>query len=267
MSTATFPADTVHPTAAAPRPLRWLDPAFAVALVAALAMVVLTAWPVAAQAADRDASTEIRSVGDFDAVQTQGPTVQLRQGATTAVTVAGTARQLAQLETVVETTRLGRTLVLRWKRSFWPGGWSSGGEATVSVVAPRITGLQVSGSGDIQAEGLTPPSLLVRVEGSGDVRLSALATETLSLAVAGSGDITATGRATQLSASVAGSGDIRAEGLAADAVEVNIAGSGDVRVQADKTLSVRIAGAGDVVYGGNPTVRQSIVGSGSVTRR
>ena len=247
------------------RLLHWLDPLFALTLAASLMMVAITAWPGSAQAADT--TTEARSTGDFEAVQTLGPTVRLRQGTGTSVSVTADRNLLPLLETVVEDSRMGKTLVVRWKRGTRVSIWSSRDEPVVTIVAPRITGLLVSGSGDIVADGLTPPSLSARIEGSGDIRLTGVATDALALAVAGSGDISAAGRATRLAASVAGSGDIRADSLAADVVDVNIAGSGDVKVQADKTLQVNIAGSGDVVYAGNPTVRQSILGSGSVTRR
>lgn len=248
------------------RLLHWLDPLFALTLAGALAMVAATAWPRPAAAADL--ATETRSVGQFEAVQTLGPAVRLRQGQATSVGVAAERSLLPLLETVVEDTRLGRTLVVRWKRGHGTVNlWSRGSEPVVTIVAPQVTGLLVSGSGDLLAEGLSPPSLTARIDGSGDIRLIGLATDALALAVAGSGDITASGRSVRLTASVAGSGDIRAADLAAAMVEVNIAGSGDVRVQADKTLAVNIAGSGDVVYGGNPVLKQSILGSGSVTRR
>jgi len=248
------------------RLLHWLDPLFALTLASALVMAVITAFPRSAAAAEL--ATEARSPGSFEAVQTLGPTVRLRQGQAASVSVAAERSLLPLLETVVEDTRLGKTLVVRWKRGHGTVNfWSKGSEPVITIVAPLVTGLLVSGSGDILAEGLSPPSLTARIDGSGDIRLIGLATDALALAVAGSGDITASGRSARLTASVAGSGDIRANDLAADAVQVNIAGSGDVRVQADKTLAVNIAGSGDVVYGGNPVLTQSILGSGSVTRR
>lgn len=254
----------VHRLAA--RLLRWLDPVFAVTLTAALAMVVLTAWPGLAQAAET--VSETRSVARFDAVQTLGPTLKVRQGDTASVTVVAERDLLARLETVVEDTRLGKTLVVRWKRGLTVVNfWSRHSEPVVTIIAPQLSGLLVSGSGDILADGLSVPRLSVRVDGSGDIRLTGLATDALTLAVTGSGDISAAGRSARLQAKVAGSGDIRADGLAAETVEVSIAGSGDVTLQADKTLAVSIAGSGDVVYSGNAVLRQSIVGSGTVTRR
>ncbi|GCL65734.1 head GIN domain-containing protein [Pseudaquabacterium pictum] len=266
MQATTAPATRrpIHRLAA--RLLRWLDPVFAVTLTAALAMVMLTAWPGLAQGAET--VSEARSVGSFDAVQTLGPTVKVRQGASAGVTVAAERDLLPRLETVVEDTRLGKTLVVRWKRGHATVNfWTKGSEPVVTITTPRLTGLLVSGSGDIQADGLSVPALSAQVEGSGDIRLTGLATDALTLAVAGSGDISASGRSARLQVSVAGSGDIRADSLAADTVDVSIAGSGDVKVQADKTLAVNIAGSGDVVYSGNAVVRKSIIGSGAVTRR
>jgi hypothetical protein len=249
------------------RLLRWLDPIFALTLTAALVMVAVTAWPRSAAAADL--ATEHRSVPAFEAVQTQGPNVRLQQGDGASVSVAADASLLPLLETVVEDTRLGKTLVVRWKRGSGGGHWDWAQRQTplVTVVAPRVTGLLVSGAGDILAEGLRPPALAARIEGSGDIQLTDLATDALTLAVAGSGDIRASGRSSQLSVSVAGSGQVRAGDLVAGAVQVRIAGSGDVQVHAEQALAVRIAGSGDVVYSGNPALQQSIQGSGSVTRR
>lgn len=166
------------------RLLRWLDPLFALTLAGALMMVAITAWPGSARAADT--TTEARSTGDFEAVQTLGPMVRLRQGAATSLGVTADRQLLAQLETVVEDSRMGKTLVVRWKRGTRVHIWNGRDEPVVTVVAPRITGLLVSGSGDIVADGLTPASLSARVEGSGDIRLTGVATDTLALAVAGS---------------------------------------------------------------------------------
>ena len=191
---------TPHTAATPTRLLRWLDPFFATALAAALAMVVLTAWPVPARAADP--ASEARSVTDFVAVQTLGPTVQMRQGASVAVQVSAEPRLLPMLETVVEDTRLGRTLVVRWKRGarHWvaTGSVARRRASGPASLRPQVGALLVSGAGDIQADGLAGPALSARVEGSGDIRLAGVAVDQLTLAIAGSGDISATGRAVQV---------------------------------------------------------------------
>ena len=244
------------------RLLRWLDPLFGVALSAALAMAVLTALPGMALAAD--GATEVRTVAEFDAVVTRGPDVVVRQGATTSVSVKADRKQLPQLETVVEDTGPGKTLVIRWK----PGSvWSARGNAEVTITAPRLSMLGVLGSGDVLAEQIKGARLLARIEGSGDIKLHGLAVDELKLEVKGSGDIEASGQAGRLSVAIAGSGDVQTRELKADDVSVNIAGSGDASVQAVKSLTVNIAGSGHVAYSGNPAVTKAVVGSGSVGRR
>jgi len=251
------------------RSLRWLDPLFGTALAAALSMVVLTAWPGAAQAADRvvgtgESVTEQRTVGDFDALHTSSINVLVRQGTTSSVSVRADRNLLPLLETVVEDGAQGKVLKLRWKR------WSdilTQVKPVVTVVVGRLQALMVSGSGDIVAEPLTQPKLLARVEGSGNVKLDGLAADELKIEIKGSGNVKASGRASRLSISIAGSGDVQTADLKADDVLVSIAGSGDASVFADKTLAVSIAGSGDVVYSGNAVVKKSVAGSGSVGRR
>ena len=233
------------------RLMRWLDPLFGVALAVAVSMVVLTAWPGAARAADRlvgsgESAAEQRSVGEFDALQTSSIKVLVRQGATPSVSVRADRNLLPLLETVVEDGAQGKVLKLRWKR------WSdikTKVEPVVTVVVVRLQALLVNGSGDIVAEQLVQPRLLARVEGSGDVKLNGLVADELKIEIKGSGDVKASGRASRLSVSIAGSGDVHTADLKADDVLVNIAGSGDV------------------VYGGNPVVKKSVAGSGSVERR
>lgn len=248
---------------------RWLDPFFGLALSVALAMAVFTAWPTTALAAGglfggADVATESRNVAEFEAVQTRGPDVVVRQGPVVAVSVKADRQLLPLLETVVEDTAQGKTLVLRWK----PGSVvMTRHNPVVTITTPRLSAVLVQGSGDVLAEQIKGPRLLARVDGSGDIQLSGLLVDELKLEIKGSGDIQASGQAGRLAVAIAGSGDVRSSGLKADEVSVSIAGSGDASVQADKTLSVSIAGSGDVVYSGNASVRKTVAGSGSVSRR
>lgn len=246
----------------------WIDRLLGTALAGALLMFTITAWPGAARAADRvegdgEAATEQRSLEAFDAIQTSGFKLSVRQGASPMVSVQADRNLLPLLETVVESGRDGRTLVVRWKR-----GTSLRTRITpvVEVIAVMPRALLVQGSGDIVADGLRVPQLAARVSGSGDVRLSALSTDDLTLEVSGSGDIVAAGQAGKLAVKIAGSGDVKAGGLRADDVSVRIAGSGDADVQAQRTLEVSIAGSGDVRHTGNATVQTRVAGSGSVKR-
>jgi hypothetical protein len=203
---------------------------------AALAALLCIALPAAA--ADH---RETRPVADFTEVGVSAPVdVQVAIGDTHSLALEGDAETIARIETVVESGRL--------KIRARPGerNWSWNRKVTARVVARRIDGLAVAGSGDITATGIQGDSLKVSIAGSGDVRVG--------------------GKVEGLTASIAGSGDIRASELEAQRVKVTIAGSGDVTVRARQALSVNVSGSGDVRYYGDPAVEKTILGSGSVRR-
>lgn len=115
------------------------------------------------------------------------------------------------------------------------------------ITVPRLTGLVLTGSGDITAHGVQADHLGVTLAGSGTIR--------------------ADGTAHEAQIEVAGSGTVALDQLAAEGVRVSVSGSGNVAVAASKTLDVSITGSGDVAYRGDPEVKKRIVGSGDVTKR
>jgi len=249
--------------------LNHLDSLLGLTFVGALAAAAITALPGNALAADAPATDvvqEARSVGPFEAVQTDSLHVIIKAGATSQVQVQSTRKLIADLETVVEDTPRGKTLMVRNKAKGWSMQWGKN-PTVVTVTVPQLSGVAVNGSGDVVVETMKLPRLLVGIRGSGDVKLNNITVDDLTLAISGSGDIGASGQAAKLAVSIAGSGDVHAMGLKADDVSVKVAGSGDARVHANKTLAVSVAGSGDVVYSGNAVVTQSIAGAGSVTKQ
>ena len=244
-----------------------LDVFLGVSLFSALCMIVLTALPLPALAAEvvrgaGTAITERRTAGDFDAIEVAGEfEVVIRQGSTNTIDVRAEPNLMAHLETVVSDNR---KLLIRWKRSTHI---YTGIKPIVTVQVVQLRSLESSGSGMVRIDGLTTPKLAATLSGSGDIRLTGLSSDELSLSIAGSGDVTAAGQSKHLKVRIAGSGDVRSQELKADDVTVSIAGSGDARVHAEKSLSVSIAGSGDVTYSGAPAVKSSIAGSGSVRKR
>jgi len=212
------------------------------------------------------AATETRTVGDFQAIAL-GVSLDLvvRQGPQQLLQLQGDEALLARLETVVESGSNGPALVVRWKKD--NNTVYMRGKAVMTVVLPRLSALNVTGSGDVKIENFSTATLQLAMSGSGDIKLLGLVTEDLNVRISGSGDISGSGKANKLKISIAGSGNARLKELSADDVTVSIAGSGDAAVNAQKSLTVSIAGSGDVNYSGNPTVKKSVVGSGSVSQR
>lgn len=210
--------------------------------------------------------SESRAVSGFEAVSVAGAMkVEVRQGTKEGLVITGDDNILPLIETVVENTSRGATLVIRTKRG---ESYRTRNEVSVVVDAIRLTGLAAAGSGDVQVAALTTPKLQLSVAGSGNARLKQLSTEALDVRVAGSGDVLAEGSAKAVKLSIAGSGNATMVGLAADDVTISIAGSGDASVNAAKSLTASIAGSGDVVYQGSPAIlKTSVAGSGRISKR
>ena len=133
---------------------------------------------------------------------------------------------------------------------------------TVGIASLR--GIEIAGSGSVEARGVRSGDLDVSIGGSGDARVSDLEVGSVSVDIGGSGGVVLDGRADRLSVNVAGSGDVDAERLMVSDAEVSIAGSGDVTVYSTDRLDASIMGSGDVRYDGSPEVTRSVMGSGDV---
>lgn len=134
----------------------------------------------------------------------------------------------------------------------------------VYVSLPNLTGITVSGSGNVEIEDAfnEMQDLKLTVSGSGNISLAGSA-QSVEVNVAGSGDVKAPDlNAETAKVRVAGSGDVRLGAIGQ--LTASVAGSGDVRVGQTEQIDVSIAGSGDVHYQGSPTIKQSIKGSGSV---
>lgn len=235
------------------------------ALAALPATLLLPAEAVAATAGSGRTASETRTVGEFQAVKSAGSIdLVVKQGAQSSVQVSADDNLLPLLETIVEGSGDNATLIVRWKRG---ESIHHRGNASVSIVTPKLSLVSAAGSGDIQVQGFQTPALQVAVAGSGNARLDNLSTEDLGIRISGSGDVAGQGRAAKMKVSIAGSGSVKLTELKSEDVSVSIAGSGDAAVHAQKTLAVSIAGSGDVVYTGDATVKSSVAGSGSVKRR
>jgi hypothetical protein len=140
------------------------------------------------------------------------------------------------------------------------------------VVAPHLRSegmdLALSGSGDLELQGLTTGTCDLRITGSGDAEIGRLEADALDLQITGSGDAKiGEGGAERFEAQVTGSGDCKAAGLKTRRAEVRISGSGGIAVHVDDELDCRITGSGDVRYTGEPDVDVTCTGSGRARRR
>ena len=204
-------------------------------LPAALAALALAGCSVGD---DGPHTTQTRDVGGFTRVDNRASVdVRLHAGEPQRVRVRAGEKVIDDVRTEVREGTLHVT--------FDHDGFG-GSDVVVEASVPELTGIEVSGSGDIDADGIDAGAFEVRSHGSADIALG--------------------GTAGRLAIDLDGSGDADAAGLAAREARVAVGGSGDVDVRADERLEVDVDGSGDVRYRGDPALAQHVSGSGELTR-
>jgi len=184
--------------------------------------------------------TEIRSVSGFTAVELSGAgEVTIDQTGSESLTIEADEKFLSLLTSDVS----AGTLQLGTK----PNAMLINRDPVkYRVTVKDLTGLTISGSGNMTAGRVSTTELQTRISGSGTIT------------VAGTTD-------TQR-IDISGSGSFRAGELASKAATVNVSGSGDTVIQVSDSLDVRISGSGSVRYRGNPSINEDISGSGDLIK-
>lgn len=114
-----------------------------------------------------------------------------------------------------------------------------------TLTVKDLKALKVSGSGDVQAQGISTNELAVTMSGTADVKLS--------------------GEADSQEIDISGTGDYQAEDLESKEVKVDVGGTGSAIVNVSEELDAKVSGAGSVEYVGDPTVQQDVSGTGEVS--
>lgn len=183
------------------------------------------------------AASEVRQVAEFAQVQLSGSfEVEVEVGPTASVRVEADDNIVPLITTAV----VGSTLKISARH-----GFSTDLPVKVQISAPRLLGVDHSGSGSVHVRGIASERFVAKLQGSGSIRLS--------------------GRADALVATIDGSGALAAADLVTASATVDLAGSGAAEVHAREQLVVTIAGTGSVRYAGGPaSITRNIHGSGSI---
>jgi hypothetical protein len=205
--------------------------------------------------------TQTRQTANYDKVSVSGSfDVQLVRGEEGEITLKGEENLLEHIEVYVK----NNVLILKVKDNI---NLSSSWNKTITIEVPviEITGVKLSGSGDISTQTtLKATDFNAAVSGSGDISLAIEATN-LYVQISGSGDISLSGSADDLTVKVSGSGDVNAYDVAAQDATVTVSGSADVTLTVKGTLNAKVSGSGDIQYKGNPKkVVSKVSGSGDV---
>lgn len=223
------------------------------------ALVVLAACGCAGVPGSGNAKTEVRNAPAFSAVSIEGAIdADIAIGPESRVEITGDDNILPLITTDVHGDRLeiGSRKIFRTRVHL-----------IARITAPRITGIGLTGSGDITAHGVHADRLEVILGGSGTIHADGVQADRLAVNLSGSGTIRADGTAHAAEVELDGSGTVALDQLAAERASVSLSGSGDVAVAASRALDVSITGSGDVTYRGDPELKKRITGSGSISKR
>jgi hypothetical protein len=183
-------------------------------------------------------ASQSRALPLFQSVELAGSNlVAIHVGGKQSVVVHAESKLLDRVTTEVRSGRL----VIANK----PGSYTSKTPMSVEISMPSLTGLRLSGSGIISANGVDVPRIVVTLPGSGM--------------------ISASGKATQLDVTVGGSGNAQLAALTARDVHAILGGSGTIFTHATSSLQASIPGSGTILYVGNPQhLTTRVTGSGVI---
>ena len=184
--------------------------------------------------------SEPRDVSGFDEVELRGVgNLSIEQADNESLSVEAEEDVLPKIRTEVENSRL-----------------TIGPEpnTTINTTKPinyrlavkDLNALEVSGSGDVEAEGIDTDELAVHISGAGDVEIR--------------------GSADSQDVEISGSGDYKAEELESKEAKIDVRGSGSATVNVSDELDAEVSGSGSVEYVGDPTINQDVSGAGDVSK-
>ena len=210
------------------------------AVVATILLVLLGACGGGTTTGSGNVRTETRPVQGFDSVEFAGAgKLTIEQTGTDSLEIRADETLLPSLTSEVAGTTL--------RLGVAPGTSIAGAQnITYRVTVARLSGLVVSGAGDVSVTGVDVPEL--------------------SVAHSGAAQVTVAGRAATQVVDLIGIGTYDGRGLASQDADVSVSGTGTAQVDVSRTLRVRITGIGSVEYLGEPQLTQEITGIGQVKK-
>lgn len=219
-------------------------------LLFALTLVCFQMTAQSSKTYDLDEFNAIAITNFADVVFSTGPQ---------AVSVTGSADLVETLEIYVEKGTLNIT-----SKKGKNGNWYGKNSIKVTVSAPSLRALAISGSGDFfSGSSLDEEKFSIAISGSGDVTWKgSINCNEVKIACSGSGDVELKGSAANASIACSGSGDVDMDGFKVKEAKIANSGSADVEIYVSEKLSAVNSGSGDIEVKGSPN-KKSIVNTGS----
>jgi predicted small secreted protein len=138
------------------------------------------------------------------------------------------------------------------------------GDINIAKIEADSLLVRISGFGDFDSQSVKAKTPNIEITGSGDINVDELDAEDLAVKISGFGDAILNGKTNTQNVQILGSGNFKAGDLSSETATVKITGFGDATLWASETLGVTVTGSGNVEYYGNPRVTQTMTGFGKV---
>jgi hypothetical protein len=138
------------------------------------------------------------------------------------------------------------------------------GDINVNSVNAKEMSMQLTGFGNITVNEANVDRPTLELTGSGDMKVNQLTAQDLNLTISGFGNATLTGTTDEQTVRLTGSGNYKGGDLQSSSAAITISGFGDATVWAEDALNLNISGSGNVKYYGDPRMTQNISGLGKV---
>jgi Putative auto-transporter adhesin, head GIN domain len=185
-------------------------------------------------------TSEARDVSGFNEVELKGVgNLSLEQTGSESLTVEAEEDVLPKIRTEVENKRL----IISPERNT---SINTNKPINYKLTVKDLNTLEVSGSGNVEAEDINTDELAVTIGGAGDVEIR--------------------GSADSQEVEISGSGEYKAGDLESKEATIDVRGSGLATVNVSDELEAEVSGSGSVEYIGDPMVQQEVSGAGEVRK-
>lgn len=229
-----------------------------------------------------DLQTAGRIAASFNqAVNTTSVNVVYRRADSTSITITAESNLIPHIITVVNS---GRLEIRTDPRN---ACFDAGQTPLVTITSPELNFMELTGSGNFQADTLSGSAVEIRSTGSGDLSVDVITCEELDINLTGSGyaeiinatcneaamsgtgsgDLTISGSGETLDVKTTGSGSMEALGFMVTTVKATVTGSGNIHTHVLNNLNAVITGSGNIYVRGNPVINQTITGSGKIIKQ
>lgn len=223
---------------------------------AALAAIALASCTIHQEVSNGPLTSEKRALTGFERIEQRGSVdIKYRQGDSCSVVVEAPSKLISRIRTEQRGNRLVVSMDDGLSSTLVHGIISQTEDITVYITSPDLIGVELSGSGDFDGEGLIDTDdLTIQLKGSGDIEFDDIICDRLRTTLVGSGDIEVKHVVTQRSdIELVGSGDISIRHENTAQSNINLKGSGDIKCTYlhSGAVSARLLGSGDITLRGD----------------